>query len=1075
MIHSYKICKAILTFALLFIHVLVFAQERTIGGKVTAKDGGALPGVNVVVKGTTSGAITDAEGNYKIAAPANATALVFSFIGYLSQEVQIGNRTVVDVALEEDTRQLQEVVVTALGLTQQKKSLTYSVQEVKGSEILQSRELNVVNALNSKVAGVQIISQGGSAGAASSINIRGKSSFQGSSQPLFVVDGVPINNSFRTNSSSSGVDVPNRAIDINPDDIESISVLKGPAASALYGIQAGSGVVVITTKKGSKSEKRSTTVQFSSNYSVETVNKTFQLQDEFAQGTGGVFSDAPGQTFIFGPRFTDLRYDGVPDVLSPLGRVVPSTAANARQDLLVTPFDNQAKFWQNGTTFNNHVSLMSGNKDGNLYFSLGHLDQKGVIPLNTFSRTTIKLSGETALNDKLRLSASATYTRSGGSRVGRGDNFTGVTQGIYRTPRNFDNFNGQDDPTNPTAYVFSNGSQRNFRNRNQIDGMNPSDAGLGPDSPLWTVNRNPFVDEVNRLNGYTQINYQVLPWLKAMWRGGVDVFSDRRLQTFDIGSFGGDGRFGRVFEEVYLDRTFNSDFLLTAEKKFGDFNISALVGHNHFANNVTFTRLAGNTFNVPGNVNIGNATVIENPSQNLARRATYALFSSIKFDYKDLIFFEFTGRNEWASTLPVQNNSFFFPSASMGIALTDLFGLQDNKYFSLGKLRLSYANVGNIPGAYQTETFFFRAGASDGFGNGIAFPIQGSNIGGATLSNTIGNPNLKPESNSTFEIGTNLHFFSDRITLDLTYYHSRNKNQILSVPIASSTGFTARNINAGELENKGIEAILNFVPVKTENFRWELGFNFTRNRNFVVSLTEGLQSVLLAGFGTIFQPRLVPGQQFGTFYGSGWLRNEQGQRIIGDNGFPIRQDNLVIGNPNPNYLLGIRNQISWKDLTLSFLWDIRQGGDVWNGTEAVMTNIGGTVRTEQRGQQIVFDGVRRDGTPNTQAVTLTQANWFQADGRATGAAGVHEQFIEDGSWFRLRDVSLSYSLPKTIASKIKMKGLNLSVYGRNVLLITNYSGVDPENNLYGIGASTGLDYFGNPNTRSWGISLNASF
>ncbi len=1051
------------------------AQEKVVSGKVTSgEDNNVLPGVNVVVKGVNKGAVTDAEGNYKVSLPAGANILVFSYIGYLTQEMEVGTRSVVDVVMKVDARQLNEVVVTALGLTQQKKSLTYSVQELKGAEIIQAREANIVNALNGKVAGVQIVSNGGSVGAGASINIRGKNSFTGNSQPLFVIDGVPVSNAFR-GGGSSGVDVANRAVDINPDDIESISVLKGPAAAALYGIQGGSGVVVITTKKGSRSEKRSTTVNFSSNYSVESINKNFQLQDQFAQGNNGVFGDLPTVTNMFGPRFTDLRYNGVPDVLSPLGRVVLASDPTARQDQAVVPFDNQAKFWQTGTSWNNHVSITSGNRDGNLYFSMGHLDQKGIIPRNTFARTTVKLSGETALNSKIRLSSSATYTRSGGNKVGRGDNFTGVVQGLYRTPRNFDVFNGQNNPYDPVAYQFANGSQRNFRNRNQIDGMNPSDLGLGPDGPLWTVNQNPFVDEVNRLNGFAQLNYEILPWLKALWRGGVDIFSDQRTQTFNVGSFGGDGRFGRVLEQTFLERTFNSDFVLTAEKKVGDLNLVLLLGHNHFVNHVTFRSIDGNTFNQPNFLNISNATIYANPQQSLTRRATYAAFANLKADYKEMVFLELTGRNEWASTLPKDNNSFFFPSASLALSITDMLGMQDNKTFSLGKLRLSYANAAQIPAAYATETFFFRAGASDGFGQGINFPIQGSNIGGVSLANTLGNPGLKPETNSTFEIGTNLHFLSDRITLDLTYYNSQSKNLLTTLQVSGASGFTGRSVNAGELRNRGIEAVLNVTPVRNENIKWDITFNFTRNRNVVTALPDGLAFINLPGFGTIFTPRLVPGEQFGVFYGSGWLRNEQGERIIGDNGFPVRQDNIRIGNPNPDFLLGIRNSLSYKGITLSFLWDIRQGGDMWNGTEAVMTNIGATVRTAQRGESTVFEGVRRDGTPNTQAVTLTQANWFQADGRATGAAGVHEQFVENASWFRLRDFSLGYSLPKVWASKLKMKALDVSLFGRNLILITDYTGVDPENNFYGLSPAQGLDYFGNPNTRSFGISLNASF
>ena len=1091
-----------------------FAQDRALNGRIISKGNSeGLPGASVVVENTSRGTTSDADGAFRISVAPTATRLVISAVGYVRQTIEIGNRTTIDVVLEEDSRQLNEVIVTALGISQEKKTLTFSAQQIKSDELLRSREPNIVNSLNSKVAGVQIISQGGSPGAASSINIRGKSSFQGGSQPLFVVDGVPINNSFSTIGSSASVDNSNRAVDINPDDVETISVLKGPAATALYGIQAGSGVILITTKKGSRSDARNTTVSFNTTASVDEVNRFFTLQDQFAQGTNGTFSDVPGQTFSYGPRISDLRYSrSLTDPRYPQGRIVLATDPTADPAGMVRAFDNQRNFFQQGRTFDNHLSVSSGNKSGNMYFSIGRLAQTGVIPLNTFDRTTVKLSGESALSDKLRISASATYVNSGGNRVGRGDNFTGVTQGLYRTPIHFDIFNGQTDPTNPLAYQFPNGSQRNFRNREQIDGMNPSDLGLGPDGPLWTVNKNPYRDRVDRVFGFAQVNYQLLPWLSAMFRGGVDVFTDRRVAAFDIGSFGADGRFGRIYEETLVNKTFNTDFLLTANRKIGaDVNLTAIVGHNFFSNDATRSYLDGNTFNQPGFFNISNATVIANPAQSRFRRQTYAAFTNLKADYKGWAILEGSLRNEWASPLPSDANSFLFGSVSGALLITDMLKMTSN-VLSFAKIRGSFAQAGNIPPAYSTETFFVRAGAFDGFGNGISFPIRGSNIGGSTLSNQIGNAMLRPELNTTYEIGAELAFLQNRVTLDVTYYNSRNRNQLVSVPRASSSGFASELINAGELQNRGIEAILTVTPVKTSKFKWEAAFNFTRNRNFVISTIGNDQPILMPGFGTIFQPRLVPGQQFGSFYGSGWLRdgqgrviiepqnqigangqpvlNAQGQPVVNANaGFPVRQDNLLIGNPNPDFLLGIRNTVSYGNLSLSFLWDIRSGGDVWNGTEAVLTNIGMTTRTLERGQQRVFDGVVATGrnaqglyttteaaAVNAQAVTLTQANWFQANGRATGAAGVHEQFVEDASWIRLRDVNLSYRLPAALFGKSKfIKGASLTAFGRNLLLFTRYSGIDPETSFYGLSAAQGLDYFGNPNTRSAGLTLNATF
>ncbi len=1036
-----------------------FVNAQPVSGRVTSASG-PLPGVNVLVKGTNTGAISDANGNYSIqASPGNT--LVFSFIGFLTQEVAVGNSSTINVTLQEDVKSLDEVVVTAFGIAQEKRALAYAVQEIKSDEIVKAREPNIVDAINAKVAGVQVVRQGGAAGAGSSITIRGNSSISGNNQPLFVVDGIPINNSFRTSTDrTAGVDVPNRAIDINPNDIESISVLKGPAATALYGIQAGSGVVVITTKKGSRSEGRNTRVNVSSNTSFDRIINYFPQQEVYAQGDNGLFGD---QTFShFGPPVSTLRFDGATNNPKNFrGNIVDMNDPNAVSDAFVPNIDNQREFFQTGVTLDHNISISSGNKNGSFYLSVGNLNQTGIIPKNTYRRTAVKLTAESSLTEKIRLTGSVSYTNSAGTRFGRGDNFADVVQGTFRTPRSFNNTEG---------YVLPNGHQRSFRYL-----PNNPDAG-SPDNPYWTLNNNPFNDNVNRLIGYVQANYQVLSWLDIMYRLGSDYANDNRTQQWARGTTGGDGRFGRVLEDIYTDFTINSDLFVTAHKQFGEFDLSWMVGHNHFYSSNQRNYISGTNLLIPGLYNISNATENINPIQNTFRKKTVAAFSRFSANWRNTIFLELNARNEWSSTLPPENSSFLYGSTNLGFAFTELLGLNQD-IFTFGKVRGSWAQVGRDAPIYATETFYNRGSVSGAYGGVLRFPLPATGLGGVELSNVAGNNQLRPEKNTTIEFGTDLNFFRNRLTADFTWYRSLNADQIVNVSIPGSSGFTNQRINSGVIENKGIELVLTGVPLQTPRFRWDAMINFTRNRNIVKELP--VDEIRLGGYGNL-APTLREGEPFGVFYGTAFKRNEAGQLLLSNAGFPQQNPasatnptgELRIGNPQPDWLMGIRNTFGYQGLSLSFLWDIRKGGDVANVTGNWMNAQGIPKNSEDRGHLVIFKGIiESDGQVNTTPVLLNDAYYSGTPGNRN----IAERFIEDGSWIRLRDLTLSYAFPKTFINRIKLTGLDLGVYGRNLILITNYTGIDPETNLYGPNNSIGIDAFGTPNTKSYGVSLNVTF
>jgi TonB-linked SusC/RagA family outer membrane protein len=1047
-----------------------FAQERSVTGKVrSSEDGLGLPGVNVVLKGTATGTMTDAEGNFSLRVP-ESSVLIFSYVGFISQEVAVGNNTTINISLVVDAKTLSEVVITAFGLGQEKKALGFAVQEVKGDEILQSREANVVDALNAKVAGVQVVRQGGAAGAGSSILIRGTSSVSGNNQPLFVVDGVPINNSFRASiGTSAGVDYANRAIDLNPNDIENISVLKGPAATALYGIQGGNGVILITTKKGASS-KKGFTVDFSTNFSTDVIMNYFPQQYAYAQGDNGIFSG--GTTFNhYGAPMSTLRYNpSAPNVKDPNGTIVDMNHPNAGPRVPV--YNNQESFFGNGFTNDTYVAVSSKTDRSTFYLSVGNMFQQGIIPNNTFNRTSMKLSAQTKLTDQISVTGSVNYVNSKSTKFGRGDNFSDAIQGLYRTPPSFNNADG---------YVYPNGVQRNFRGA--VDGSSP----FSPDNPLWTVNNNPYNDNVNRFISYMQADYKPLDWLSFLYRVGLDFSDDDRTQRWAPSSAGGSAISssgalgGRMYEDTYVDKILNSDFIVTAKKKFSDkIEGSIMLGHNLFSLNNSNSYLNGTNFAIPGLYTITNTQ--EDPvfTKNRFEKQTQALYTRLNLSYANTFFLELSGRNEWSSTLPEATRSFPYGSAGLSVVFSELLNLNED-ILSFGKLKGSWAITGNDAPIYRTETFYVIGTTGTRYAGGVRFPIDG--VGGSLLSRSAGNSNLKAETNSTTEFGFDLRFLRNRIGLDLTLYKSLSRDQIISVPVPGSTGYTTQIVNSGEIENRGIEMVINATPVKAGDFSWDVILNFTRNRNYVNALPND-EPIVYNLYGARIQSRLIPGEQYGVFYGNAFKRNANGDILINASGYPQVDPTgqKMVGNPNPDYLIGFRNALNYKQFNLSFLWDIRKGGDVVNVTAYWMGNGSGVAEhTLDRNNAVIYKGVidnpggDNDGQVNNIPALLNQAA-FQGTGAAFAIGReLTERWVQDGSWIRLRDISLNYRIPKDVIGKIGMTNANVGIYGRNLLLFTNYGGIDPETNLAGPNSVTGLDAFTTPNMRSYGITLSASF
>ncbi|MBK9525324.1 MAG: SusC/RagA family TonB-linked outer membrane protein [Bacteroidetes bacterium] len=1071
--------KTLTLFALLLalVSLKATAQDRTITGKVTSsEDNTTIPGVSVVVVGTTIGTSTDMNGDYKLTIPPTAKTLRFSGLGMKVKDVPVGASNSMDIILDADVLKLDEVVVSAIGIKQEKKSVGYSTQTLGGEALTKAGQTNALSSLSGKVSGLQVTQSAGTPGASVNIRLRGVSSITGTNDPLIIVDGVAIDNSHDysgnpdnlSNNYLSSVNNSNRAVDIDPDNIESVNVLKGPSATALYGINAANGAIVITTKKGTRKAGGGVNVIVGTKLNWSEVNKLPELQDKFVKGSGGNYasyqSTASGS---WGPSGDTTYWDpNQPTPFNQYGQMVGATAAaNTPGAIKYHPYDNVNDFFRTGFSMENNIAVSGGNDLSTFRISFSRLKDEGIVPLSNFNRYSLSLAGSSTITTKLTASGSITYTKSGGRRVQQGSNLSGLMLDLLRNTPSFDISNGNSDPEATSAYLLPDGTQRNYR------------GGVAYDNPYWTINQNPFNDDVNRMYGSIQTDYKANSWLSFTYRLGSDFYNDRRKQFFAIGS----GAFpdGQVFHQEIFYRHVNSDVMATMTKKFSDnFTASLLLGNNFFGSYKQNMYVEGGLLNFPDFQNISVASnVITRESVN--RYRTRAYYGQAKFAFKDQLFLDLTGRSEASSTLPKDGNTFFYPSASLGWVFTESLNMH-NKTLPFGKLRLSYAIVGKDAPVYALKNYYTTGFFADGWTAGIAFPLDG--LAGYTADNTLGNPNLKPEKTKAFEIGADLKFLDNRLGLDITYYNNKSEDQILSVPIAGSTGYQYQIKNAGSMENKGIEIMAYITPVKSKNFQWDITLNWSQNKNKVLFLADGINDLFLGGFeGSAIYA--VVGQPYGQMYGGRWLRDGSGNIVINEaDGLPIQDPTVgVIGDPNPDWTGGITNSFTYKGFSLSALIDIKQGGLIWNGTRGALNNFGMTKETETRGETKVFEGVRGyydannnlviTGDANTVPVVLDQS-YYQGIG--TGFAGPAEQFMEDGSYVKLREVSLSYSINPKLLKKSPFGSIDISLIGRNLWLQTDYSGVDPETSLTGSGNSLGMDYFNMPNTRSYGVSVRVS-
>jgi TonB-linked SusC/RagA family outer membrane protein len=1093
-----------------------FAQEIAIyRGQVKNKaDKKPIPGVVVRVKEGKTGAFTDREGRFQISAR-RGDVLVFNILGYKKteirmgeKEVQLGSNQALEISMEEDILKLEEAVVTAVGIKQEKKAISYAVQEVKGEEIGRQQVTNVVNALVGQVAGVQINSSSGVPGASSNIRIRGVSSILGNNQPLFVVDGVPINNGGGSGGVAS-VDFSNRAIDLNPEDIESINVLKGPAATSLYGLQANAGAIVVTTKRGKNDSK--TSVNFSYSLTLDQVNKLPGMQQRYAQGGGSAAAAGVLQTpestsaASWGPAIDTLVFDNrVPYPWDPNGRLVGRSTfpggAPARA------YDPNQAFFQTGVSHLYNASVSGGSRDFSYVLSLSHNNSEGVVPLSSFQRNTVRVNVDYQAYNDLKVSASVQYNRTDARRIERGSNVNGVTLSLWRTPPTFDIAGGLTNPAlNPASYIFPAGAswagrtltglQRNYRG---LNGTNPL-----YDNPFWVANQNPYTDNVERVLGNIQAVYtpewfgkDLLGNLSVTYRLGGDFTNTNANQYFALGG-ASLGTLGRVYNGLAKDQILNSDLIISIDKQISeDLSYRLTIGNNLYQSTSRSLDVTGDGIVIPEFYHLSNVSGAPVVTQFDGRIKTGSVFGQLNLEYKNWLFFNGNMRSEWVSTLPKDANQFTTYGASLGVVLTEALGVrQEDAYV---KLRGSFARTGAIPQLYLTQTQYNRAAFGDGWTTGITFPLAGS--AGFTLGNRLGNNRLIPENRQEIEVGADIKLLEGRLNLDVTYYQSKNVDQIIpNVPIAGSSGYTSQVLNSGTMTNSGLEIVLNGNAYRDEDLSIDATINFSTFKNEVTSLAPGVSAIFLGGFtgGSI---RAVTGVPYGSIFAVGWARDPQGNIIVDAAGRPLPgSEEKAWGANIPDFILGFRPTISWKGITLTALLDWKQGGVMWNGTRAAL-NFFGTSEESVNRENIngtyggvtfvnnVAQGVQQTGpntfVPNTTAIRVPgstanaspgQAFWGNQGFYNNFNSGLGEPFVEDAGWVRLREISLSYNFRNVLPSDGIIKNLEVFATGRNLWLSTKYTGVDPETSLLGANNAQGLDYFNFPGVKSYIFGFRLGF
>jgi TonB-linked SusC/RagA family outer membrane protein len=1034
--------------------------EKTVTGTVTDSHGEALIGVSVSVQGTNRGVATDANGQYSIQVQGNNQVLRFSYVGYKTV-TETSNKSVIYVTMEEDATALDEVVVTAMGIKKEKKALGYSVQDMGANEIAKNKTANILNSLSGKIAGVNITQTSGGAGAGANIILRGGTSLERDNQPLFVVDGIIYDNSTSINGNSAfdgalstNSTYSNRVMDINPDDIENISVLKGPAAAALYGSRAAAGVVVITTKKGSEGKAQ---VSFNSKFQSNWANRLPEQQDKYKRG----YYDSTGSLYE-GEATTTMGSWGAP-------------FADGE-----TVYDNLGSFYKPSNVWDNSVSVAGGSKNNAFYFSASNFDQTGIVPESDYSKTTFRFNGEQKY-DKLKLGANVAYSiakqnsslTSGGLYGSSGE---GAIQAADIWPRNLD----------MKHWLNEDGSK--YR-------LFPSELIQNDyDNPYWILNKMPRKDRTNRLTANIRADFDITNWWNVAFVTGIDRY-DQRTSRFSAPQSGISLEYqkGLLAENERMYQYITSNLMTNFHQKVSDFDLNLLLGTTSEDTDIDYNGRRAWNFIIPGFYTITNVDKNDlSIAQSKTQKRLVGVYGEFRSSWKNMLYLTVTGRNDWTSTLPINNRSYFYPSVSGSFVFTELLPKSD--ILSFGKIRASWARVGKDAAAYVTNTYVNPPEYTT-YDNGNGLGIRDEW--------TRGNPYLVPEITQSQEYGFDLKFLNNRLGLEYTYYQNKSINQLLQPRMSQTTGFILLMTNAGVIVNNGMEVTITGKPIQTKDFSWDITLNASGNRGKVEDLLPGLEILYVtdAQVGNAKAASFNNGK-FMAISGSKWRRSPDGHIVVDANtGMPLNdgQTTYEIGNREPRLFGGLNNNISYKNWNFSFLFEYRIGGDVYNGTDYYLTTNGMSTRTANR-EHLSITGVVQTGEDADKNPIYSEPKTFTFDADQMYTVGTQQQsgryiinkywqeayltestnFMTKTNWLRLRTVSLSYSLPQHVLAKQKIiKGLTATFTGNNLLLFTNYKGMDPETSAAGSGAvgssSVGIDYCGIPALSGVSFGLNITF
>jgi TonB-linked SusC/RagA family outer membrane protein len=1064
--------------ALLFFSHSVLAQTRIITGVVSNSKNEPLIGVTVVVKGTTSGAYTDAEGKFSLAVAPDATTLVFKYIGMKTKEVTLDASNNIMVTLNEDALGLDEIVITANAISREKRGLGYATTQVKGDELTQGRNTNMIGALQGKVAGVNITSLTGGAGSSNRIVIRGGTSLTRNNQALIVVDGVPIDNSNFRNLTSSGdqaddlqnqVDYGNRGNDINPDDIESISVLKGPAAAALYGSRASNGAIIITTKTGKRGAggKSKSSISFNSNITFSNVLKLPEFQNSYGQGDLDFTVDDRRENFSWGLPFDDK--------LRPWGQAIPTNDADTAFTQRIKPYsalpDNMRDFYSTGVAFRNNISMSGGSNNNSYYLSIGSYNSKGVIESNKYDKYTILFNGSSKISPKFSTSVSINYSNISSNLPSGGQLDASVYNNLLQTPRDIPITEGKD-LTNPfNAYNDATGEYGFY--------------GAYAVNPYFTIENFKNFNNVDRVYGNYTLTYDPVKWLNIVNRFGGDIYSDRRTQKWKKYDYSPIDPFytgnnqtyqGKYSEDNYNQTSLTNDLMITAKHDFTkDIKGTILLGQNirqSVLTNIYAQTNAEAGLALPGFYSLSNSNGPAVARNSFTKVRNVGYYTNINLSYKNFLFLDLTGRQDKTSTLPTDNNTYFYPSVSTSFVFSELFPEKlKTSAWTYGKLRISYAKVGNDAPAYVTTNSFSVTDISGGFGN-TQFPF--GSVAGYTQGDQLANSKIKPEYTSAVEVGAELGFWNDRLSVDFSYYQNSSKDQIISLPLASSTGFTSQIINTGEVRNNGIELGIRVVPINTQSgFKWELYGTYTKNTNKVESLYQGVNQINLGGFSGLTVAAQV-GQPYGAFYGIDLDKDPNGNVIVDSaTGLPQTTSDLVyLGNYQPDYIASLGSNFSFKGFTLGILFDTKQGGVFYSRTKDIMDFVGTAKETEDRADK-VWEGsvyLNSEGQYVQNTTPYHPYNYFTS----VIPAGQH---IVDASYVKLRELSIGYKVPAKYLKDTPFGGASISIFGNNLFVWTAKDNLytDPEQNSSGASNVQGFEFSSNPSVRNYGIDIKVSF